>query len=123
MKVILAGGTGFIGGALRNSLTEKDYEVVILTRQASRENEPGVRTRFRYWNPPEEGIWENELSDADALINLSGEPIVGKRWSARQKKKIVESRIQSVRTLVQALGRARRRPSVFINASSGLIVG
>ena len=118
MKIVLAGGTGFIGKALRESLTEKDHEVVILTRQVSRENDAGIRTRFRHWNPPEGGTWENELNGAGAVINLSGESIVGKRWSVDQKKRIRESRTRTASTLVHALEKTRVKPNVFINASA-----
>ena len=118
MKIVLAGGTGFIGKALRESLAEKNHEVVILTRQVSRENDAGIRTRFRHWNPPEGGTWENELNGAGAVINLSGESIVGKRWSAAQKKRIRESRIQTASALVRALEKTRVKPGVFINASA-----
>lgn len=118
MKIVLAGGTGFIGKALRESLTERDHEVVILTRQVSRENDAGIRTRFRHWNPPEGGTWEKELDGAGAVINLSGEPIVGKRWSVAQKKRILESRTQTAGALVRAFEKARVKPGVFINASA-----
>lgn len=118
MKIILAGGTGFIGKAFRESLTQKGHEVVILTRQVSRENDAGLRTRFRHWNPPEEGTWANELEGAGAVVNLAGEPIAGRRWSAAQKRRILESRTQTVAALVRALERRRAKPPVFLNASA-----
>lgn len=118
MKIVLAGGTGFIGSKLRESFTEKGDEVVILTRQVSREDEAGLRSRFRHWNPPEEGTWQNELEGAGAVINLAGEPLVGRRWSAVQKQRIKQSRTEATRTLVRALVNVRTKPPVFLNASA-----
>ena len=84
MRIVLAGGTGFVGGALRESLASKGHELVILTRQSFRENQPVLRTRYRHWNPPQICTWENEGSGAVAVIILAGEPIVGKRWTCEQ---------------------------------------
>lgn len=118
MKIVLTGGTGFIGTPLRESLTQGGHEVIVLTRHASLENRPGIRTRYRYWDPRENGTWENEMDGVDGVINLAGEPIVGKRWSPSQKKKILESRVGATRSVVRALGSAKRKPPFLINASA-----
>lgn len=123
MRIILAGGTGFIGCALRESLAQAGHEVVILTRQRPRENQPGVRTRYRYWNPSsafgrEGSLWESEIEGVDAVINLAGEPIVGRRWTPAQKKKIVESRTNATRAIVNAIQKSRRKPFLLLNASA-----
>ena len=118
MRLILAGGTGFVGNALRETLTRNDHEVFILTRQASRENAPGACTRYVYWNPPNSGKWEQEFEGIEGVINLAGEPIVGKRWSPQQKRKVIESRIGATRAIVEAIRKAKRKPQVLINASA-----
>ena len=118
MRLVLTGGTGFVGTALRESLTQKGHEVVILTRQASRENQPGIRTRYAYWNPTQSGPWEKELEGVEGVINLAGEPLVGKRWSAEQKQKIRESRVGATRAIVEAIRNAKRKPLFLINASA-----
>ena len=118
MRLILTGGTGFIGTALREILTQKGHEVVILTRQASRENQPMIRTRYTYWNPPYRGAWEKELDGVEGVINLAGEPIVGKRWTTEQKQKIVESRVNATRAIVTAIRNAKRKPLFLLNASA-----
>ncbi len=118
MKLLLTGGTGFIGKALRSSLTEKGHEVVILTRQAGRENQPGIRTRFVFWNPPHPGPWERELDGMEGVINLAGEPIAGKRWTGKQKAEILGSRVDATRALVEAVRKAKRKPSFLLNASA-----
>ena len=118
MRLVLAGGTGFIGRALRESLTGKGHEVVVLPRQASRENQPGVRTRYAGWNPPNGGPWEKELDGVEGVINLAGEPIVEKRWTEPQKQKIAESRTHATRAIVTAIRKARKKPSFLLNASA-----
>jgi hypothetical protein len=118
MKIILTGGTGFIGSALREKLVEKDHELVILTRQASLESRPGIRTRYAFWNPPDGGAWEREVDGADGVINLAGEPIVGKRWTTAQKQKLLESRVGATQAVVGAIRIAKKRPGFLINASA-----
>ena len=118
MRLLLTGGTGFVGSALRESLTQKGHEVVILTRQASRENQPGIRTRYASWNPNQSGPWERELDGVDGVVNLAGEPIVGKRWTPEQKQKIVESRVGATHAIVEAIRNAKRKPLFLINASA-----
>jgi len=125
MRMVLAGGTGFIGGALGESLVQKGHEVVILTRRGHLENRPGIRTRYVRWNPSEGGAWERELDGADGIINLAGEPLVGKRWNREQKQKILESRTGSTKGLVRALVSAKRKPSgvAFAQFSSTSVLG
>ncbi len=118
MRLILAGGTGFVGSALHETLTRNDHEVLILTRQAFKENAPGTRTRYLHWNPPNPGKWEQEFEGVDGMINLAGEPIIGKRWSPQQKRKVIESRISATRAIVEAIRKSKRRPQVLINASA-----
>jgi uncharacterized protein (TIGR01777 family) len=118
MKIILTGGTGFIGTALRESLTQKEHEVVVLTRQAAKEKEPGILTRYRLWDPEEGGSWESEVDGADGVINLAGEPLVGKWWTTAQKQKIIESRVGATQAVVSAIRKAKKKPQFLINASA-----
>lgn len=118
MKFILTGGTGFIGRALRAALTEEGHEVVILTRRSTLENQPGIRTRFTVWSPPNGGVWEKELEGMDGVINLAGEPIVERRWTAPEKQKILKSRVDATRSIVRAIQNAKKKPPVLVNASA-----
>lgn len=118
MKLILAGGSGFIGSALRNTLTEKGHEVIVLTRRPALQEQPGARSRYVAWNPPQEGSWQKEFEGADGLINLAGESIVGKRWTNGQKRKIIESRIDATHAVRRAIEMASKKPPVLINASA-----
>lgn len=107
MKIVIAGGSGFLGSALTQALRARSDEVVVLSRRS------GVR-----WDPNGGiGPWASEVNGADAVVNLAGEPLAGKRWSSEQKRRILESRVLATRSLVAALGAASRKPAVFVSAS------
>jgi len=116
MRLVVAGGTGFIGSALCRRLLECGHSVTLLTRSgpsAVRQANAKPLT----WNPSEPGAWEAAINGSDGIINLAGEPIA-KRWTERQKQKIASSRVQSTRTLVEAIGRAKEKPKWLLNASA-----
>lgn len=116
MKIVLAGGTGFIGKALGARLEKENHELVILTRQ--RQEERGLR-RYVTWDPTGPGgTWEEEIDGAEVVINLAGESIVAKRWTQDQKKKLLESRVHSVAAIHRAMQKATVRPKVLVNASA-----
>ncbi len=116
MKIVLAGGTGFIGRALRARLLEAGHELVVLTRRAGAgENE---HEKFIPWDGKGPGDWVACLDGADAVINLAGENIAAKRWTPSRKQEILESRINATRAIVQAINAVRHKPSLLINASA-----
>jgi uncharacterized protein (TIGR01777 family) len=116
MKVVIAGGTGFLGGALGRALVKDGNAVVVLTRRGG-QSDPAMR--YVRWVPDgTSDSWTSDIDGADAVVNLSGESIAGKRWSADQKKRILDSRILATRSLVGAAGRAARRPAVFVSGSA-----
>ena len=118
MKILLAGGTGFLGVPLVESLLQERHDVVVLTRRAAAVS-PNARVRFVQWAPDAQtGIWPAELDGADVIVNLAGEPIAAKRWSNRQKQQILDSRVHATRRLTQAMATAARPPSVFISGSA-----
>lgn len=116
MKIVIAGGTGFLGRPLTDALARDGHDVVILTR-----GQNGGRTGVRSvpWNPNgERGPWAAELDGAGAVVNLAGEPIAGKRWTATQKACILDSRIQATRSLAAAIRGATAAPQVLVNGSA-----
>jgi uncharacterized protein (TIGR01777 family) len=116
MKVIIAGGTGFLGEPLANRLAADGHDVVILTRGKGR---PGTRVRFVVWTPDgQAGPWAAEIDGAGAVVNLAGESIAAKRWSAAQKQRILDSRIHATRSLVEAIQRAATPPPVLVSGSA-----
>jgi uncharacterized protein (TIGR01777 family) len=118
MKVVIAGGTGFLGRPLAARFAADGHEVVILTRHtASDQAPPG--TRLATWTPTgEAGSWAEEIEGARVVVNLAGESIAARRWSDAHKHRILESRVQATRSLAAAIRRARRSPTVFISGSA-----
>lgn len=117
MKIILTGGTGFIGTPLRQRLLEKGYEVLLLTRNpASIPSQKGLTVAA--WDGKTVRDESVRLQGVDAVINLAGEPIATKRWTQKQKEKILSSRIDATRAIVFAMAKSAKRPSVLINASA-----
>jgi len=116
MRIVVAGGTGFLGRALVDSLAADGHAVTILTRRA-----PTTRDRVRMvtWTPNgSAGSWASEISGADAVVNLAGESIGGRRWTAQQKRRILDSRLDATRSLVAAIAGAASAPSVLLSASA-----
>ena len=116
MKVILAGGTGFIGRRLSRELTLAGHSVGLLTRGAKVSDMPGVTTR-RWLTSGDEG-WQAELDGADAVVNLCGEGVADGPWTAARRRKLVDSRLEPTAALVAAIGKAAKKPSVLVNASA-----
>ena len=110
MRIVIAGGAGFLGSALSTELRRDGWTITVLTRHARSSNH--VR-----WDPyGSDTTWARSLDDADAVINLSGASI-NKRWTDAHKRELWNSRVHATRTLVTAMKRARRIPPVLINAS------
>ena len=118
MKVVMTGATGFIGTSLAEALLKRGDELIILTRspQFKAPNQP--KLRYVAWNPRDETSIITEIDGSDAVINLAGEPIVGKRWTPKQKEKILESRVHATQIVANSIKRTARRPKVLINASA-----
>lgn len=106
-KVVLAGGTGFIGAHLRPALESAGYEVVLLGRK------PGTVL----WDAQSFGPWTEELKDAVALINLTGEPI-NQRWTPEAKQRILSSRVDATKILGRAMVAFGGPNLRWINASA-----
>jgi uncharacterized protein (TIGR01777 family) len=114
MKVVLAGASGLIGRRLMAALLEEKHEVVLLTRLLRQGEFAGISQRL--WDGVQLGEWVEELEGADAVVNLAGAPI-DRRWSRRQKERILESRLGATRALADAVRGAQRKPRVLLNAS------
>ncbi len=119
MRLAVTGGTGFIGGALCQALLRDGHEVLLLTRAPSSSlAAPAERVRVVPWQPGIDSGWMAQLDGVDGLINLAGESIVVRRWTATQQRRILRSRLEVTTALVDAIGRMRRRPAVLISASA-----
>jgi len=115
MKVVVSGGTGFIGSALTKALVSKGYQVVILTRNPSKSQGKGSSISYAAWSDINEAV-----SGSLGVINLAGESIAGRRWTEELKKKIITSRVESTSAIVKAINAtpAELRPKVFVSASA-----
>lgn len=117
-RIVIAGGTGFIGRALTNSLIAAGYQVSILTRNpAENRNLCGSAVNLVSWDAMGTAEVDNVLRGAFALINLAGQSIAGGRWTNRRKKSLVESRVNTGKALAKALKKGKNKPEVFIQAS------
>jgi uncharacterized protein (TIGR01777 family) len=115
MKVVIAGGTGFLGRALTATLRGQGHEVVLLTRSGRAVSGiPAV-----VWEPDgSAGGWAETVDGADAVVNLAGESIGAGRWTGVRRRAIRDSRILATRSLVEACRQARRSPATFVSGSA-----
>jgi uncharacterized protein len=116
MRVVVAGGTGFLGSALVARLRQSGHSIAILSRNAPARDAGGVE--HVPWNPNgATGPWSKALDGADALINLAGAGVADARWTPARKTLLRESRLRSTQSLVAALQDDGRVPAVFVSAS------
>lgn len=121
MRVVVAGGSGLIGGALTHSLRADGHSVAILSRDPARvPRTDGVEVRR--WDARTADGWLDLVESADAVVNLAGESLAGPglipgRWDASRKDRIRDSRIAAGRAIVQAFLAATTRPTVLVQAS------
>lgn len=118
MKIVVTGATGFIGVPLVRALVDKDHHVIALVRDPARAKAKlpdGVELVKADIEAP--GPWCDALEGSDAIAHLAGEPIAAKRWDARQKQVIRDSRVESTRTIAEAIGKLANKPSAFVCAS------
>lgn len=116
-RIILAGGSGFLGNALTQRFREQGKEVNILTR-SPRTRADGVSEIS--WDAKTLGDWAKLVDGAEAVINLTGRS-VDCRYTAANRRDIIASRVDSTRVLGEAIARAKKPPRVWLNSSSATI--
>jgi uncharacterized protein (TIGR01777 family) len=112
-RIILAGGSGFVGRALAPDLLAKGYEVAVLGRGAAH-HEGGVE--YLQWDGKTLGNWASAIEGAEAIVNLTGKNI-NCRHTAENRREIIRSRVDSVRVLGDAIAHCANPPKVFVQTS------
>jgi uncharacterized protein (TIGR01777 family) len=116
-KVIIAGGTGFIGRYLSEHYLKKGFDVVVLSRGESKTEH---HIRYVSWDGKTVSDWQNELENAYVLINLSGTS-VAVRHNSENKKAILNSRIDTTKVLNKAVSACKNPPKYWMNSSGATI--
>jgi len=117
MKIVVAGGSGFLGRLLRKHFSVQGHDVINLTRNPSMDRGAGASVA---WDGKTQGPWTAVLAGSDVLINLSGKS-VDCRYNAKNKAAIYASRLGSTRALGEAIAACTSPPSLWLNAASATI--
>jgi uncharacterized protein (TIGR01777 family) len=120
MRVFVTGGTGLVGRRLVAALTGRGDEAVVLSRRPQPARDTlGPDVTVVEGDPMKPGGWMDTAADCDAVVNLAGENIFGRRWNEAFKKLLVDSRLETTRNVATALARSgARRARVLVNASA-----
>jgi uncharacterized protein (TIGR01777 family) len=118
-RVVVSGGTGYVGRALVRRLVERGAEIVVLSRSGSVPSAFAelASVRVEAWDGLADGVWSQAVDGAAAVVHLAGEQAVGKRYTERVKRGIFDSRVKGAEALVRAIEQAKSRPRVFVSAS------
>ena len=108
-RIILAGGSGFVGQALAPVLLANGCHIVVLGRGAAH-HEAGVE--YLQWDGRTLGDWASAIDGAEAIVNLTGKNI-NCRHNAENRREIIRSRVDSVRVLGEAIAQCATPPKVF----------
>jgi uncharacterized protein (TIGR01777 family) len=117
-KIIIAGGSGFLGKSIINFFDENEYEFVILSRQDFAIHKKNCSVKI--WDGKNIGDWQHEFENAKAIINLSGKTI-NCRYTEPNKKQILTSRIDATNAIGNAILQCKNPPKVWLNASAATL--
>jgi len=114
-RLVLTGGSGYLGRVLTSFFSEKGWEVVVVSR-----SRPDFSARYVDWDGQTMGAWARAIDGADALVNLAGKS-VNCRYNEKNKRAIRESRTQTTGLVARAISEAKNPPRVWLNSSSATI--
>jgi len=119
LKILVTGGTGFIGKSLVKRLAERQHEVLVLSRNPKKAlNKFSSSVRLLLWSNQGQKSWQAELQDCDVVINLAGENLAAGMWTRRQKARILNSRINAGKSLMQGIEESGHKPRIIIQSSA-----
>ncbi|MBI3509804.1 MAG: TIGR01777 family protein [Bacteroidetes bacterium] len=116
-KIILAGGSGYMGTVLADFFSDRCDEIVILTRRIIPQRK-NIRTVS--WDAKRAGEWKNEIENSDLVINLTGKS-VNCRYNKKNREEILDSRLNATNILGQVIAQCKNPPRVWINCASATI--
>ena len=116
MKILVSGSTGLVGSALLPVLRSAGHEVIRLVRSSSAPSGPGDSTV--QWSPETGELDGSRLEGIEAVVHLAGENIAARRWSAAQKARIRDSRVQGTALLSDRLANLAQPPATLVAASA-----
>ena len=121
MRLLVTGGTGFIGAALCEALLQQGHELFVITRRPSAYT-PQSHLQYVAWeelpSSRQTSTWQDVITMVDGVIHLAGTSIAAERWTPERKRVIRDSRVQTTRHLVEVLAERSPRPAVLIVASA-----
>ena len=114
-NILLLGGSGFVGKHFLKKFKSYKSNIVCLSRK---KNFHIAGQKFKFWNGLDEKILKQEITNADIVINLCGEPIIGRPWTKQQRCKLINSRVKISRTIANIIENIENKPELWINASA-----
>lgn len=125
VRIVISGGTGFLGSPLAEMYAEEGHDVRVLTRSlgpGDTRHDPGTGvpgiTRVGWKADGRTGPWSAAIDGSDAVVNLAGEPLASSRWTPQRKAQLRDSRLLATRSLAAAIAAAARPPAVFVSGSA-----
>ena len=117
MKILITGGTGFVGTQLTSRLIKDNHEVTILTRSLKGAKGSSQEISYLQGDPTQQGPWQEAIKNHDAVINLAGASIFSK-WTEEHKKAIRESRVNTTQNIVEGIPSRPERPFILFSTSA-----
>lgn len=111
MRILIAGGSGFVGTAIAGHLRQESHKVYILTRRTPKHDHQ------IHWDGISPDGWGHRMSEMDAVVNVTGHGLDHWPWTRRQKQKFLDSRVDPGNALLAAIEAAAPRPKVFLQSS------
>jgi uncharacterized protein (TIGR01777 family) len=117
MKILMTGGTGFVGKQLTSRLIQDGHAVTILTRSLRESDQLPQGVSYLQGDPTQKGPWQEAVKNHDAVINLAGASIFAK-WTEEHKRAIRESRVSTTRNIVEGIPSPLPRPFTLLSTSA-----